>query len=103
MIIVPGIHAPIVEAEDNMGVKALDGVKPSKRVQQRTLPPLVVQQRYDAPEMEKRHATEIHGERRTYCRRFERLPVLVELRSSIERRRHKQREEDVTEHIDEEV
>lgn len=104
MIIVPGIPLPITEVEDNMGVKALAGVKSAKRVQQRTLPPLVVQRRHEeTPDRTQRHDPHINGERRTYCRRFEHLPVLMELRSAIERRRHKQREVDATEHIDEEV
>jgi hypothetical protein len=49
---------------------------------------------------EKRHDPHVHGERRIYCRRTEHLPILVELRSGMERRRHNQRSDDITEHVD---
>jgi hypothetical protein len=42
-------------------------------------------------------------DRRKYCRRVSHLPVLVELRSGIERRHHNQREGDMVEHVDETV
>ena len=74
------------------------------------MPPLVIQshsQREGEPEIveqqERRYDQHVYGERRIYCRRIEHLPILIELRSGIERRRHNQREGDVTEHIDVEV
>lgn len=42
-------------------------------------------------------------DRRKACRRVSHLPVLVELRSGIDRRHHTLREGDVAEHIDIEV
>ncbi|MFA6014979.1 MAG: hypothetical protein WC742_07905 [Gallionellaceae bacterium] len=39
--------------------------------------------------------------RRTYCRRVKHLPVLEELRSGVDRRKHNLLEGDVVEHIDE--
>jgi hypothetical protein len=94
--------------EDTLDVKALTRVKLAKHVQERTLPALVTQrhERLETPSklaepQEKRHDTHVHGERRTYCRRIEHLPTLVELRSVADRRRHKQRDDDETEHVDE--
>jgi hypothetical protein len=89
-------------------------VKAAKPVRSRTLPPLVVEphERHE-PEparealqeparesAERRQDAQTQGERRTYCRRLRRLPVLFELRAGLERRRHKQRVGDQTEHID---
>ncbi|MDO8464289.1 MAG: hypothetical protein Q7S46_03410 [Gallionella sp.] len=110
MRIAPDLPPPIIIDKDNLGVKALARIKPVKPVQARTLPPLVTEQhsRLETPSdltepQEKRHDTHVHGERRTYCRRIEHLPILVELRSVTDRRRHKQRGDDETEHVDEEI
>lgn len=81
-------------------------------VQPRSLPPLIFQQRKreparetetGPPATERRHDPHIGGERRTYCRRTVRQPVLLELRSDIERRRRAQRATDHVDHVDEEV
>jgi hypothetical protein len=40
-------------------------------------------------------------DRRKVCRRVNHLPVLIELRSGVERRRHNLLDGDATEHIDE--
>ena len=110
MRIVPSLPPPIAVEKEDLEVKGLTGVKPAKPVQAHTLPPLVVRRhaRHEtasdlAELLERRHETHINGERRTYCRRIEHLPFLVELRSGTDRRRHKQREDDVTEHVDEKV
>lgn len=107
---VPSLPPPVVGVETGLEVKALTGIKRAKPVQARTLPPLVVQphsQREGEPDtadqQERRYEPHIHGERRTYCRRIEHLPILIELRSGIDRRRHNQREGDTVEHIDVEV
>jgi len=42
-------------------------------------------------------------DRRKICRRVNHLPVLVELRSGIERRKHRTRTGDLIDHIDEKV
>ena len=42
-------------------------------------------------------------DRRKYCRRMQNLPVLVELRSGVERRRHNLFESGADEHVDVEV
>lgn len=103
----PSLPAPVTGAGAGLEVKALAGINRVKPVQARTLPPLVVQPHArhetppeDAGKEEKRHDPQVHGERRIYCRRTEHLPILAELRSGMERRRHHQRADDITEHID---
>jgi len=107
---VPSLPSPATGAEIGLEVKALAGVQRAKPVQARTLPPLVMQphaRHVPPPEVagkeEKRHDPHVHGERRLYCRRLERLPMLVELRSEMDRRRRNQRASDIAEHIDVEV
>ena len=107
---VPSIRTPVVIAKEGLRVKELVRVAPAKPVQERTLPPLIVQRHAPLKETfvpdvseEMRHDPHLHGERRTYCRRTVHLPILVELRSSIDRRRYKQRDDDMTEHVDEKV
>ncbi|HEU0233578.1 MAG TPA: hypothetical protein VFQ94_00400 [Gallionella sp.] len=104
---VPSLPPPVTAPETGPEVKALAGIKRAKPVQARTLPPLVVQphaRREATPDAagkeEKRHNPHVYGERRIYCRRIERLPMLVELRSEIDRRRRNQRASDIAEHID---
>ena len=104
---VPSLPPPVTGVGAGLEVKALAGIKRVKPVQARTLPPLVVQPhtRHETPAVtakkeEKRHDPHVHGERRIYCRRIEHLPILVELRSGMERRRHNQRADDITEHVD---
>lgn len=104
---VPSIRTPLVIAKEGLRVQALDRIRAAKLVRERTLPPLLV---HHPIQLEKtfvpgvsedmRHAPQLHGERRIQCRRIEHRPILVELRSEIERRRHKQRAKDKTEHID---
>jgi hypothetical protein len=108
---VPSLPSVVTGATDSLDVYPLSGVKPAKPVQERTLPPLVVhrQMQFDATtsevakRQEKRSDPLLQGERRTYCRRIEHPSLLAELRSRMERRRHKQRMGDPTEHVDEEV
>ncbi len=56
-----------------------------------------------APAAEQERRTVVFEDRRKARRRVNHLPVLVELRSGVERRRHNLREGDITEHIDETV
>lgn len=102
---VPSLPPPrITGVWDRLTVSGLAAVKAAKAVQPRTLPPLVVPPHghHEPPRepTERRHDTHPQGERRTYCRRVRHLPVLAELRSGLERRRHNQRAGDPTEHID---
>ncbi|MBI3479706.1 MAG: hypothetical protein HY016_05025 [Nitrosomonadales bacterium] len=108
---VPDNPPVVIGATDGMDAYPLSGVKSAKPVQERTLPPLVVHHpvQFDAAaaeitrQQERRHAQDVPADRRTYCRRIEHPVYLVELRSRMERRRHKQRMADVTEHVDQEV
>lgn len=90
-------------AIDRMPVSGVAAIKPTRPVQPRTLIPLVTPQ-HDPNEPlrgdEYRHDPLLHGDRRTYCRRCLHIPVLVDLRSGIERRHNNRREGDPTEHID---
>lgn len=92
--------------EDRLEVKRLAAVKAAKPVQPRTLPPLVTYAHERPPEGEpeqEERRTPLQEERRSYCRRVKHLPVLAELRSSIDRRKHQQRGTDYPDHIDIEV
>jgi hypothetical protein len=100
---------PVSGVENRREVSALFAVKPVKRVQPRTLPPLVIQphathQEAAAEPVRKDERREpVQESRRKYCRRVSHQPMLEELRSGLERRRHQQRGSDGTEHIDEQV
>ena len=103
-------NLPPVSGVENRGeVSALFAVKPIKRVQPRTLPPLVIQPHGSHQEatvestrnIERRES--VQESRRKYCRRVSHQPMLEELRSGLERRRHQQRGSDDMEHIDEQV
>lgn len=93
--------------EDWLEVRRLAAVRASRPVEPRSLPPLVrlpphLQHRQiEAVQDERRMPGQI--ERRRYCRRIRGLPILEELRSCIERRKHSQRGSDPATHIDEEV
>ncbi len=102
---------PVVKGErDELDVYAMARVKAAKPVQARSLAPLVAPP-HATPEtspyldepLERRRDRHAQGERRTYCRRVEHLPVLVELRSGLDRRHHTRRRGDVTDHVDEAV
>ena len=110
MKFVPSLAPPITVPKESMAVKALGHVKPTKPVQARSLQPLVIQPHAPLDALpaisepqEKRHDKHSHGELRIYCRRTEHFPILVELRSKEDRRRHQQRQEDVMEHVDEKI
>ena len=107
MKFVPDLPSSPVAPATSPEVKALTGVRRAKPVQARTQPPLIVQPhvRREAPpeapeEKERRHDPHVDGERRIYCRRLWHEPFLIESRSGRERRRHNQRADDPTEHID---
>ncbi|MFZ3017689.1 MAG: hypothetical protein WA056_04410 [Gallionella sp.] len=114
---VPSLPPPrITGVGESLTVSGPAAVKAAKPVRSRTLPPLVVEpherreperelvreasQEPARESTERRQDAQTQGERRTYCRRLRRLPVLFELRAGLERRRHKQRTGDQTEHID---
>ncbi|HUX90220.1 MAG TPA: hypothetical protein VMV48_05965 [Gallionellaceae bacterium] len=112
MHLVPIIPQPRVGVEESLEVARTAAVRPVKPVEERTLPPLLTyaheQQRSDAGEIVQhphrrvsdRPETADQGERRLACRRFHHLPILEELRSLVDRRRHKRRKTDLEPHID---
>jgi len=94
MKIAPNLPRPVAIVKDTLEVEALTDNKPVQ-----------TQARHETPaeavgEEEKRHEPRIQGERRIYCRRIEYVPVLIELRSGKDRRRHNQRAGDPMEHVD---
>jgi len=110
MKFVPSLTPNIAVEKNDFEVDALAAVKPAKPVQPLTLPPLVVQHETDGRDTSgvsehhgKQHNERLAGEQRKFCRRIEHLPVLIELRSGIERRQRQQRDDDPTEHVDERV
>ncbi|HXU94546.1 MAG TPA: hypothetical protein VFP33_12900 [Gallionella sp.] len=72
-----------------------------KPVQSRGLAPGAAWHRRDVASRERHDMT--MEERRKAARRVRQQPVLVELRSPIDRRRRNRREGDIVEHIDEKV
>ena len=102
---IPSLPPPFAVVTDRWGIKQTTRVGAVKRVQERTVPPLVFQPHHALPEsppelIEKRHAGSFPADRRTYCRRVAHLPILEEFRSGLDRRRHNLREKDMTDHID---
>lgn len=105
---VPSLPPPFTVVTDRWGIAPAARVGPVKRVQERTVPPLIFQPRHAPPETppapieatEKRHAVPAGEDRRTCCRRVTHLPILEAFRSGADRRRHNQREGDMTEHVD---
>ena len=83
---------------------AAQAVKPIFPREQPVLPhvePHAAHQEPAHPVEPQQHRRLAFEDRRKACRRVSHLPVLVELRSGIDRRRHNLREGDITEHIDE--
>ena len=86
------------------GLSAAQAVKPVFPREQLVLPyaePHSVHQELVHPVRQQEHRAVPFEDRRKACRRVSHLPVLVELRSGIDRRRRNLREGDITEHIDE--
>lgn len=96
--------------EDTNEVKKLIEIEPVKPAPERIQPFLVFRPftRSEHPNnlikpLERRNTEPHLGERRKICRRIKTQPLLKELRSKVDRRHHKQRKTDITEHIDENV
>ena len=100
---VPSLPPPTTGGVDRYELRPLPRVQGARPVQPRNLPPLVFQHRLPRrnKEEERRHDPHPQGERRTYCRRTQHQPVLLELRSGRDRRQHRQRNGDMLDHIDE--
>ncbi|MEO6421372.1 MAG: hypothetical protein ABIR84_01445 [Candidatus Nitrotoga sp.] len=103
----PSLPPSLSGLEDQYEVKRLTEIQPVKPITERTQPSLVFrslrseQQHNLVKPPERRSAETYLGERRKICRRIKTQPFLKELRSTVDRRRHKQRKSDITEHIDE--
>jgi hypothetical protein len=84
-------------------VKGLSATYAVKPVHPREpVAPTVTLHHEAAPQIEQQHHREAPLEdRRKACRRVSHLPVLVELRSGVERRHHNLRGDDLVDHIDE--
>jgi hypothetical protein len=106
MQIVPIIPQQTTGVTESHDVKGVAAVKPAQPVQEHELP--AVQNNAEhlsrSPKelvyQEKRIVSQ-QVERRMLCRRIQHCALLEELRSSIDRRRRKQRNSDLLEHIDE--
>lgn len=109
MQLVPIIPQPKIGVEETLEVKGVAALRPSKPVAERTLPPLIRYRHIKAvlppneiAQREKRQLA-LQPDRRLICRRIHHQSLLEELRSAIDRRRHKQRNTDLQLHIDEEA
>jgi len=112
---VPSLNPPLKWVEDKWETKGPAKLGPVMPVQGRELPLQKLPQ-YTQPalppepppaapsapvvETERRRNEPSKGDRRTYCRRIESHSILAGLRSEVERRKQKQRENDIAEHID---
>lgn len=87
------------------GLTAIHSVK-AVQLQEQTVPKVehqTVQQEAARLAELQRHREAPSEDRRKACRRLKHLPVLVELRSGVERRRHNLRMDDLVDHIDEQA
>ena len=99
MKFVPDIPPPASGA-DGLSIKApTAGTRIKSTLPRKPAPSLKVTSESE-PKQDKRQNPHGQQERRTYCRRIIHLPVLIELRSHVVRRQHKQRATDPTEHVD---
>lgn len=98
------------ELEDTKEVTMLTEIKPVKPAPKHTQPSPAFRsvtrsehQHNLIKSFERRNIEPHLSERRKICRRIKTQPLLKELRSKVDRRHHKQRKTDITEHIDENV
>jgi len=108
MQIVPIIPQQTTGVTESRDVKGVAAIKAAKPVQEHELPAVqnnaeqLFQIAREIEHQEKRIVTQ-QVDRRRLCRRIRHSSLLEELRSSIDRRRRKQRNSDLLEHIDEEA
>lgn len=99
---------PVTTSPNTRQVKGLSAAQAVKPVYPREQPesytaPQAVQQAAAGVQQQPSHRMQPFEDRRKACRRVSHQPVLVELRSGIDRRRHNLRKGDVVEHIDEQA
>lgn len=101
---VPSI-SPVTTSPNTRQVRGLTAAQAIKPVYPREQPRPYVEQPAHHQERTLSVEQPHHGmpaeDRRKACRRTQHLPVLVELRSGLDRRRHNLRGDDPAEHIDE--
>lgn len=107
MQIVPIIPQQTTGVTVGQDIKGVSAVTPVKHIPGEGLPLLpdeesASRKAVEVVHREKRVVT-LQEERRVFCRRIYNATILEELRSSIGRRRRKQRNTDLLEHIDVEV
>ncbi|MDZ4203134.1 MAG: hypothetical protein U1C96_13425 [Gallionella sp.] len=96
---------PVAGFIEGREVKRISRIRAVTPVASGELSALVVEhphQAYVAP-VKREDRRYVMEERRKACRRVSHQPVLVELRSGIDRRHHNLREGDIVDHIDEEA
>lgn len=107
MQIVPIIPQQTTGVTVGQDVKGVSAVKPVQPIPDEGLPVLLEERSasrkaVEVAQSEKRVVSQ-QVERRVFCRRIYVVTLMDELRSSIDRRRRKQRNTDLLEHIDEVV
>ncbi len=105
---VQSLPPPVEPVPDSGTVRAIAPAHATPRVRERSLPPLVYRPQAAPPQLpainrRARPLAEPGSDRRTRCRRLRNEPVLLELRSGINRRRRNQRRSDLTTVIDEQA
>lgn len=100
---VPSIPPPTYTGLGGREVKGLTDAHAVKPVQERGQPSPDKQHEHRHEAEHHEHPEVQQEDRRKYCRRVSHQPVLVELRSGIERRRHNLFVGGIVEHIDEEA
>jgi len=111
MQFVPSLPPPIRVPEESGEINKLAEVKKVKDVLEQpvAMPTIKLHAGHEpssselAETSEQRHEEGEQAERRIFCRRIGRQTLLAELRSAADRRRRKQRKNDLSEHIDEEA
>lgn len=96
----------ITSAYTTLGERAVNGLSNThavKPVQARAPAPAAGQEQHDHPPGRQERHELAENDRRKVARRLSHQPVLVELRSGVERRHYNRREDDIVEHIDEEA
>lgn len=106
---VPSLPPPTLTGLGSREVRGVMRVRPIRPTRIRSHPEAAVdlgephEPRPAAAPPPVEHRTIHPEERRVFCRRIAHRPVLLDLRTGLDRRRHHLRGTDLTEHIDEEA
>lgn len=100
----PPVYTPAGPSGTVVAAQAVPGVEPvSPRTTSETPVRLDTQRPALEQAWEPRIYASVENDRRRVCRRIQHHPVLKELRSGIDRRRHNQRRSDLTTAVDENI